>query len=138
MSSGAPPNASPFVRGTTTTSVFVLQAGTRRLIPDADTLKFLAAGQQVRTLSDADLAAIPQGLPLPSRANGTVLAARTLLPPPSRPVFLMVSGQRRRIPDIETLTGIVTSGTPVREIDPADLAAIPEGALLLTRREGTV
>jgi len=58
MSVGPATTLSPFVHGTTdTTHVFFLESGSRRSIPDNDTLNFLLAGQTVRVLSDADLAA---------------------------------------------------------------------------------
>ena len=66
------PDPSPFVRGTTdTTHFFFVQSGSRRPIPDNDTLNFLLAGQSVRVLSNADLAAIPLGaaLPFPKRRH---------------------------------------------------------------------
>ena len=59
------PPPSPFIRGTTnTSSIYYLSNGTRRLIPDAQTLSFMQAGQTVRILSDADLAAISARNPL--------------------------------------------------------------------------
>ncbi|HWY96120.1 MAG TPA: hypothetical protein VNX69_13045 [Steroidobacteraceae bacterium] len=127
---------SSFVRGTTSPQVFSVN-GSRRAVPDTATLKFISEGQAVRTISDGDLAAIPLGPPLPSRADGTLLSARMERPPPSKPVYYMARGLRRLIPDRETLFGF-TEGGFGQEIAPADLAAIPEGAVLPTRREGTL
>ena len=75
MNSSTNPGPSPFVRGTAdTTHVYMIAAGARRLIPDDQTLKFLLAGQTVRVLSDADLAAIPLGAPMPSRKDGQIVS----------------------------------------------------------------
>jgi hypothetical protein len=126
---------STFVRGTTNPQVFALN-GTRRAVPDDATLKLIGAGQTVRTMSDADLAAIPLGDPLPSRADGTLLSQKLSTPPPMKTVYFMARGSRRRVPDIETLSGLVAGGSVVHDIALADLAAIPEGAALPTRREG--
>lgn len=138
MSSGPAPPLSPFVRGATDNNVYFVQAGVRRLVPDGATLTFMAADQPVRAMSDADLNAIKLGLPLPSRADGTLLSGKRLPPPPSKPVYFMSRGQRRRIPDIETLAGFLTGGSAVHDVDPTDLSAIPEGAALPTRREGSL
>jgi len=77
MSSGSNPALSLFVRGTTdTVHAFMLQSGLRRPIPDDVTWKILLAGQHVRTLSDADLGAIPLGATLPSRKDGTLMTQK--------------------------------------------------------------
>ncbi|HET6844345.1 MAG TPA: hypothetical protein VFK06_22080 [Candidatus Angelobacter sp.] len=136
MSSGSATTLSPFVRGTTDANVFFLHAGLRRLVPDPSTLGFMSAGQPVRTLSDADLAVIPLGAPLPTRQDGTLVASKALTP--GRIVYFMTGGLRRQVPDIETLTDMVKAGIAVLGLDPADLAAIPQGAMLPTRRDGTL
>jgi hypothetical protein len=128
---------STFARGTTNPQVFALN-GTRRAVPDDGTLSLISASQTVRTMSDADLAAIPLGPPLPSRADGTLLSQKTTVPLPTRIVYFMAHGSRRRVPDIETLTGFTSAGAVVHDLAPADLTAIPEGVALPTRREGTL
>jgi hypothetical protein len=138
MSSGGNPPLSPFVRGTTdTTHVFFLQSGGRRPIPDDATLKFMLAGQTVRVLSDADLAAIPLGTALPSRADGTLLTQKFTAPPPGATYYLMTAGQRRRVPDLAT-TLILTRAQAVIAVELADLTAIPEGPALPTRADNTL
>jgi len=128
---------STFARGTTNPQVFALN-GTRRAVPDDATLKLVSAGQTVRTMSDADLAAIPSGPPLPSRADGRLLSEKLAVLPPSRTVYFMARGARRRVPDIETLTGLVAAASAIQDVALADLTAIPEGAPLPTRRDGTL
>jgi hypothetical protein len=135
VSSGPAP-LSPFVRGTTDQRVYFLQGGLRRLIPDTATLTFMAGGQGVRTLSDADLNAINLGNPLPSRANGKLMAPRPLPHQLSRPVFLMSQGLRRGSPDFPTSSLLFESGL-VQDVDAADLNVIPEGPRLPTRQHGT-
>jgi hypothetical protein len=129
---------SPFVRGTTDSQhVFFLQLGSRRPIPDDDTLKFLLSGQTVRVLSDADMAAIPIGTPLPSRKDGTLLTQKFPSPPPRPTYYLMTSGQRRRVADLATAS-ILTHILQLVSVDLADLNAIPEGDPLPSRADNTV
>src|SRR5260370_37145424 len=127
---------SPFVRGTTDERVFFLQSNARRLVPDKATLELILAGQSVRMLSDAELAAIPEGMPLPSRQDGTLMSVQTSIFTPTKGVYCMSGGLRRRVPDNETLTSIITCGMSVPSVNPADPAAIPQGPALPTRSGG--
>jgi hypothetical protein len=138
VSTGPTPTLSPFVRGTASDQVFFLQSGQRRLVPDAATLGYMSAGQAVRTLSDADLAAIPTGTPLPSRQDGILLEAKVVFLPPAMPVYFMTGGFRRLVPDIQTLLGMTSAGMKPIDIDPADLNAIPLGPSMPTRIDGTL
>ena len=138
MSSGTTPTLSPFVSGTTNTAqAFFLQGEVRRAIPDTETLNFMLAGQSVRVLSDAELAAIPAGAALPSRKDGTLMTQDFAAPPPSVTYYLMTAGQRRRVPDIATAV-ILTKSSPVVKVELADLTAIPEGTALPTRADNTL
>lgn len=139
MSSPTNSAPSPFVRGATdTTHVYMLAAGARRLIPDDQTLKFLLAGQTVRVLSDADLAAIPLGAPMPSRKDGLIVSQDFGGPVPGPLIFyFMANGLRRFIPDLETVTGFRTAGAQFVAIKQPDFQAIPEGPHLPTRKDGT-
>jgi hypothetical protein len=138
MSSGPNPAQSPFVRGTThPNQVFFLQPPSRRSIPDDETLKFMLAGQTVRVLSDADLAAIPLGAPLPSRKDGTLIAQHFTSPPPAITYYLMTNGQRRKSPDLAT-TLILTRSLTLESVELADLSAIPEGPALPSRADNTL
>jgi hypothetical protein len=129
---------SPFVRSTSASDVYYLQNGTARLVPDAATLSYLAQGEAVRTLSDADFQALPKGKPLPSRADGTILNA--LVPGNMRllEAFLMQGGLKRAIPDTDTLTALEQTYGPTHVTAPGDLDAIPVGAAMPTRADGTV
>ena len=128
---------STFARGTTNPQVFAIN-GTRRAVPDDATLKLISAGQTVRTMSDADLAAIPLGPALPSRADSTLLSQQMPVPLPQPIVYFMARGQRRRVPDVQTLAGFISAGSTVHQVAPADLSAIPEGPPLPSRREQTL
>jgi hypothetical protein len=139
MSDTTTPTVSPFVRGTSDPTVFFLQAGRARPIPDAATLKYLAAGQDVRTLTDAELAAIPKGPALPSRADRTLLQENVPAGPRGPVVYYMVGGQRRFVPDLATINALKSSPTQtIVIITPGDLAAIPQGPDMLSRADGTV
>ena len=61
------------------------------------------------------------------------------MPLPTKIVYFMARGSRRRVPDMQTLTGLAQRrlGACTRS-QPADLIAIPEGPPLPTRREGTL
>jgi hypothetical protein len=132
------PKLTPYVRGTTNAAVFFLQNGTARLVPDTATLTYMSAGQQVRTLSDADMAALPQGPPLPSRADGTLLIEAVSAATQAGLAFLMQGGLKRRIPDAQTAAGIENGGVQSHVIAPADAIAIPNGTPMPSRADGTV
>ena len=138
MSSGGNPPLSPFVRGTTDQAhVFFLQGTVRRPVPDNATLKLMLGGQTVRVLTDAALAAIPLGTPLPSRADGTLLMQHFPVPPPAPVYYFMKVGQRRRVPDPATAHFLALS-LPASAVDVSDLTAIPEGPPLPTRADNAV
>jgi hypothetical protein len=73
----------------------------------------------------------------PAFANGTLVAEKTTIRV-RQVVYFISGGQRRRVPDAETLAAMVTGGAQVQDLAPADLAAIPEGGPLPTRRDGTL
>ena len=130
------PSEGSLLRGSTSTTVYLMQSGHRRLVPDSATLGWLAAATPIHTLTDAALAIIPEGAPLPSRANGVLM--RGSADPLSRPVgvYRMADGLRRLVPDTETLTILNTPPQPVHTVSPEDLAAIPAGANLPSLRDG--
>ncbi len=129
---------SPFVRGTTNPAVYYLQNGTARLVPDAATLTYMSAGQQVRTLSDADMAALPKGVPLPSRTDSTLLIESVSAATQAGLAFLMQGGLKRRIPDAQTVAAIENGGVQSHLVSPADAATIPDGTPMPSRADGTV
>ena len=133
------PPLSPFVRGTTDTShIYYLLDTTRRLIPDAQTLAYMLAGETVRVLTDADLAAIPLGARLPSRKDGQVVTEKLATLPPFPIAYYTMGGMRRLIPDPETLTALKNSGLALTQIVAADLNAIPLGSPFPSRKDGSI
>jgi hypothetical protein len=110
----------------------------RRLIPDAQTLALLSAGQTVTTLTDDALNKIPSGPALPSRADGALLTETLAHPLPIPTNYYMTAGQRRQIPDIATFLGMTNAGAKVQHVASADLNAIPLGPILPSRGEGLV
>ena len=129
---------SPFVRGTTDPTVFLLQGSVARAIPDAATLGFMLGAQAVRTLSDAELAAFTKGRPLPSRADGTLLTENTPIVAHGPTAFLMQGGVKRRAPDAATVDALRATSPAPTVVMPADLAGIPDGPVLPSRADGMV
>ena len=139
MSSPASPPLSPVVRGTSDSKdAFFLDSNLRRLIPDAQTLTHVLAGQSIRVLTDAELAAIPLGTPLPSRKDGQIVKQFFANPPPGQLYYFMAGGLRRQLPDIATVQALEKSGTPVASLSAVDLAAIPSGSHWLTLADGAL
>ncbi len=105
--------------------VYRMSGGQRRRIPDRETLTLLATGTQVQDLASADLAAIPEGSPLPTRRDGTLYGGTG-----STFAFLLQGGHKQAVPDATTLRdaghGVAESIT----ISASDLADIPDGAPL--------
>ena len=99
MTTPANPPLSPFVRGTTdTNSIYYLVSGTRRLVPDTDTLTFMTGSQTIQTLTNAALLAIPLGPELPTRKDGTLYQGDS-----KAHGYEMQGGQKHAIPDATTL-----------------------------------
>ena len=116
---------SPFVRSTSASDVYFLQSGTARLVPDAATLNYMAQGEAVRTLSDADFQALLKGAPLPSRADGTVYQGSG-----TTFAYLMENGGKSAVPDATTLRDSGHDPSTALPISAQDLAAIPDAAAL--------
>src|ERR1700761_597294 len=124
MTTPANPPLSPFVRGTTdTNSIYYLVSGTRRLVPDTDTLTFMTGSQTIQTLSDAALLAIPLGSELPTRKDGTLYQGDS-----KAHGYKMQGGQKHAIPDATTLRDLTQADSTPLAITAADLALIPNGA----------
>ena len=119
-------------------AVYYLDNNLARLVPDAATLAYMEQGQTVRTLSDADFAAIKQGTPLPSRADNTIL--QILAPTGAGLVdaFIMESGQKRGIGDLQTLQLLEAIHGQAHITTPTDVAEIPSGMAMPSRKDGTL
>lgn len=105
--------------------VYRMSGGQRRRIPDRETLTLLASGTQVQDLAAADLAAIPEGSPLPTRRDGTVYHGTG-----SAYAFLLQGGHKQAVPDATTLRDSGHDVSGLAAIPASDLADIPDGAPL--------
>lgn len=106
--------------------VYRMSGGQRRRIPDTQTLTFLTSGgAQVQDLAAADLAAIPEGSPLPTRSDGTVYRGTG-----SVYAFLLQGGRKQAVPDATTLRDAGHDVSGLITIPASDLADVPDGAPL--------
>jgi hypothetical protein len=129
---------SPFICTASNPSVvYYLDNNLARLVPDAATLAYMEQGQTVRTLSDADFAAIKQGTPLPSRADNTLLQIDAPTAFGQVDAFIMQGGYKRGIGDLQTLHLFEAMFAQAKVITPADAAEIPSGAPMPSRADGT-
>lgn len=105
---------------------FIMQGALKRSIPDQQTFQALEKiyGQSHVT-SPADLAAIPSGLAMPSRADGTVYQGNA-----TAFAFLLAGGAKCAVPDATTLRDAGHDPSSALSISKTDLAAIPVGAAL--------
>lgn len=135
------PVLSPFICGASTPKViYFLQNSVARLVPDQATFQFMAQGQSVRTISDADLAATKKGAPLPSRADNTILNVLVPGVPGFAPLdaFIMQGGLKRSIPDLQTFQALEVIYGQSHVTSPGDLGIIPSGLAMPSRADGTV
>jgi hypothetical protein len=119
------PPPSPYVAAQSNPRVvFLLQGGTKRPIPDPETLAYILrqTGQVVQTIPDARLAQYPTGAPVPSRRDGILYRG------PDASTEQMRGGERRRIPDATTRRGLGLWDHRPLPISDADRAAIPAGS----------
>lgn len=77
--------------------------------------------RQATAISDADLAAVPEGQALPSRKEGTLLKGS------GAAIYLMQGGVKRVIPDWNTYLTMGFGNRQAAVISDADLSAIPTG-----------
>jgi hypothetical protein len=111
-----------------TPTIYLMQAGAKRAVPDWETYVFMGYGNvPSNRVTDADLNAIPAGPALPSRRNGTLLQGGTAA------IYLMENGSKRVIPDWNTYLAMGFGNRQATRITDADLNAIPTGAALPRR-----
>ncbi|HEX4368155.1 MAG TPA: hypothetical protein VH023_15065, partial [Rhodopila sp.] len=114
IAAGAPPMA------------YLMAGGLKRHVPDTPTLNALeTAGALSHTVTVADLAGIPDGAAMPSRADGVVYQGSG-----GAYAFLMRGGLRAAVPDATTLRDGGHDPATALAITAADLAAIPNAAPL--------
>ena len=119
----------PIVVGAVTAiDAAVMQGGQRRAIPDQQTFQLLEAiFGQAHVTTPADLASIPSGIPMPSRADGKVYQGNA-----SAYAFLLKGGTKSAVPDATTLRDAGHDPSTALPISVQDLAAIPNGPALLS------
>ena len=106
--------------------VCIMQGGRRRAIPDPQTLQLLEAIYgQAHVITPADLATIPSGRAMPSRADGTVYQGNA-----AAYAFLLTAGAKSAVPDATTLRDAGQDPSTALAISAQDLAAIPDGQAL--------
>ena len=114
------------VGAVTQVDAFIMQGGLKRGIPDLQTLQLLETiyGQSHVT-TPTDLASIPAGTTMPSRADGKVYQGNA-----SAYAFLLKGGAKSPVPDATTLRDAGYDPSAALPISANDLAAIQNGAVL--------
>ncbi|NKB17869.1 MAG: hypothetical protein HC770_06975 [Pseudanabaena sp. CRU_2_10] len=105
-------------------AVYVISDNKRRLIPDEAT--FNASGykwENIRTISDRALNAIPELPPLSARI---VFKDGTLLKGSRAAIYVISSGRRRLIPNGQTFDALGYRWENVQQISDSQLESIPE------------
>lgn len=104
----------------------IMQGGQKRSIPDRQTFQLLETVYgQAKSTTPADLAAIPSGPAMPSRADGTVYQGNA-----SAYAYLLQGGAKSALPDATTLRDAGHDPSSLLAISADDLAAIPNGPAL--------
>jgi len=105
---------------------FIMQGGQKRAIPDRQTFQLLEnIYGQAKVTTPADLAEIPSGPAMPSRADGTVYQGNS-----SAYAYQLQGGAKSAVPDATTLRDAGHDPSTALAISAQDLAAIPSGPAL--------
>ncbi|WP_019500298.1 hypothetical protein [Pseudanabaena sp. PCC 6802] len=105
-------------------AVYVISGNKRRLIPDEATFKALGyKWENVQTISDRALSAIPELPPLTGRI---IFQDGTLLKGSSAAIYVISSGRRRLIPNARTFEALGYRWESVQQISDRQLESIPE------------
>lgn len=127
-----PGSATPLTDGTlvrgSSEKTYVIEAGKRRWIPNPDIFNAMGFDwNAVVSSSDAELANIPEGQPLATYPDGTLLKGT------APEIYLLESGKRRHVPDVNTFNAMGFNMGMVQQIADKELSAIPLGAELPKR-----
>jgi hypothetical protein len=115
--------------------VYLIDGGKRRWIPDTATLLSRWTWADIQYVSDADLNAIPLGLPYPSVLVTSQWPDGALVVGSGDPhVYVIKGGQRHWIPDPETFAADGYDWAKLDNISLAYLNAIPLGTPLPSTR----
>jgi hypothetical protein len=122
-------------------AVYIMENNTRRWIPDIETFNMLGVNPgMINFISKADLQAIPEGAPIPSRFKPrVVLQERALYQVTGDPaVYVVINRTLRHIPDPETLVFMGYNFGQIQGITLADFNTLSKGQMLATRRNGSM
>ena len=109
-------------------TVYVVLNKTLRGIPNLPTLQAMGYdGSQILHITAQDLNSLPIGPLLPDRQDGMLLQADQ-----SSLVYIMQSGIRRHVPDVETFNSMNLDWNKVQKVSAQDLELIPAGPALLS------
>jgi hypothetical protein len=112
--------------GTRLLQAFLMQNGLKRAIPDTATLSGLEKTfGQPHVAAAADLNAIPAGVGMPSRADGTVYQGSG-----AAFAYVLTNGAKSAVPDATTLRDAGHDPSSALPISAQDLASIPDGAAM--------
>jgi len=130
------------IRAQNEPEIFVMDNGMRRWIPDRETFNMMGLNDgMIQSVSKADLLTIPTGEPIPSKfAPKTVFTEKALYRPAdgSGTVYIVINKILRGIPDPETLAAMGYNFAQVQDISAQQSTTLPKGAVLPSRRDGTL
>ncbi|MBC7875191.1 MAG: hypothetical protein H7Y01_14400, partial [Ferruginibacter sp.] len=129
------------IKGVNEAAVYIMQAQSRRHIPDIETFNDLGLKvEMIQTVPQDELSKIPLGAQLPSRLAVPVqLVEKALYHVPGDPtVYVIINNAFRGIPDPETLGFMGYNFGLVNSISAQDLGRLPKGTNLATRRNGAL
>ena len=123
-------NNGDLIKGRGAMSIYYIEAGKRRWVPDAPTVEARGGWAKVRTLDDEAVRKIPLGeqlksvIQLPPRPDGTLVAG-------SGPeIYVIIGGTRRWVPDPQTFEAKGYKWDAVEQISDVELNAIPVGIVI--------
>lgn len=111
------PHEGKLVKGSTA-NVYLIEAGRKRLVPDARTIELLDLGPIV-VIPDPELNAIPTGARYPALTGLIVKSDKPLALGTEPEIFLIQNAQKRLLPNIET----------IYYLDLGDIKVLPDAEL---------
>ena len=109
------------LQGMPSNRIYLISGGHKHYIQTPATVKALNVANQIKTVPDADLEAMPAGITLPDLTSRLIQKAST------GEVFFLEGGKRRYVPDAETLKALNVGSQP-RGLPDDIIDAIPVGS----------
>ncbi len=110
--------------------VYIMINNTRRHIPDIETLQFLGyTTDMIQNISNAEMATISLGAPLPSRKDRTILKAAN-----ENYHYVLENGITRLIPDTETFDAMQLNRANIITVSKQDITDIPAGPAIVSMK----